>query len=231
MPTLMSRARPTSPSRTDARRLQRPRWTHPRAAAGAALVAVSMLLGGVLVANVARTTEVWAVRADVRAGEPVRAEQLERVDVRLADGALAAYVSERDPAALARRVSGSRWAHDLSAGALVPVAALTTAADASGVEVPLQVPGTAMPADLAAGHRVDVWVAPEPGGRGDAAAARRVIEDVGVVAVHGDSGAFGEGTLRSVVVLVDDARAAVLPTALAALSDGRTTLVRRTGPA
>ncbi|KAA1422467.1 hypothetical protein FE697_015100 [Mumia zhuanghuii] len=230
MPTLTRR--PSSPARADARRLQRPRWTHPRAVAGAALVAGSMLLGSLLVTNVARTTEVWAVSDDVRAGEPVRPADLERVDVRLTGAAATAYLAEPDPTALASRVAEATWAHDLAAGELVPVAALAAASDASGVEVPLQVTGTAMPADLAAGHRVDVWVAPEPGtARGGTASARRVLQDVGVVAVHGDSSAFGESGVRSVVVLVDDARAGVLPDALAALADGRTTLVRRSGAA
>ncbi|MGH1563390.1 hypothetical protein [Mumia sp. DW29H23] len=229
MPPL-SRPGAAATPRADTRRLQRPRWTHPRAVAGIALVAVSMLLGGVLVTSVARTTEVWALSADVRAGEPVRVGDLERVDVRLDGDVVSAYLTEPDAEALAQRVTDAAWARDLAAGELVPAAAITTGDRRSGVEVPLQVAGTALPADLGPGHRVDVWVAPaDPGVDARDAAARRVLDDVTVVAVHGDGTAFGESSVRSVVVLVEDGHGQVLPRALAALAGGSATLVRRTG--
>ncbi|MBW9204895.1 SAF domain-containing protein [Mumia sp. zg.B17] len=231
MPTLLPGSSASATPHTDARRLHRPRWTHPRAVTGAALVAVCMLLGGLLVTNVAKTTEVWAVSADVRAGEPVRPGDLERVDVRLDRVAAGAYLDEPDTDSLSDRLSGAAWARDLAAGELVPVAAVAGETVVSGVEVPLQVTGTAMPADLGPGHRVDVWVAAEQPSAGTRSeAARRVIDDVAVVAVHGDGSAFGEGSVRSVVVLVEDERGEVLPRALAALAGGSATLVRRMGP-
>lgn len=231
MPVLTSPP-PVAP-RADARRLRPPRWTHPRAVAGAALVAVSMLLGGLLVSTVAATTEVWAVSADVRAGEPVRVDDLERVDVRLSGGAAEAYLAETDADALAAQIAEATWARDLTAGELVPVAALTSATSARGVELPLEVAGTSMPADLGPGHRVDVWVADPDAAAGGAGrrdgGARRILDDVAVLAVHGEQTALGEGAARSVVVLVEDAQASALPQALAALSEGAVTVVRRQG--
>lgn len=215
--------------RADTRRLQRPSWTHPRALGGVALVAICVVLGGLLVARVSQTTEVWALRADVRAGQPVAVGDLERVDVRLVGDARSRYLAAGGDDALASRVTSSVWGRDLAAGELVPDAALVEAAAAEGVEVPLQVAHASQPPDLREGHRVDVWVAPEDATSQRPEAARRVLEDVVVVAVHASGTTWGDATTRGVVVRVVDEE--LLPRALAALGSGSVTLVRRGGAA
>lgn len=192
-------------------------------------MAVCVVLGGLLVARVSQTTEVWALRADVRAGEPVEVGDLERVDVRLVGDARSPYLAAGGGDAFESRVTSSVWGRDLVAGELVPEAALVEAAAAEGVEVPLQVAHAAQPSDLRQGHRVDVWVAPDdaPSPRPDA--ARRVLDDVLVVAVHGSGTTWGDAATRAVVVRVVDEE--LLPRALAALGSGSVTLVRRGGAA
>ncbi len=192
-------------------------------------MAVCVVLGGLLVARVSETTEVWALRDDVRAGEPVEVGDLEPVDVRLVGDARSRYLAAGGADALASRVTSAVWGRDLVAGELVPAAALVDEAAAEGVELPLQVAHASQPPDLREGHRVDVWVAPDDAASERADAARRVLEDVVVVAVHGSGTAWGDATTRGVVVRVVDE--SLLPRALAALGSGSVTLVRRGGAA
>jgi len=191
-------------------------------------VAVCVVLGGLLVSRVSDTTEIWALRADVRAGEPVQVDDLERVDARLDGTALARYLTAEDGGALVDRAATAVWGRDMVAGELVPDAALVSSSSGGGVELPLQVSQASVPADLGEGHQVDVWVAPGESGVEPSAEARRVLDDVTVVAVAGSDTAWGDASTRGVVVRVDDDSDELLPRALAALESGTVTLVRRT---
>ncbi|MFD1825523.1 MULTISPECIES: hypothetical protein [Mumia] len=190
-------------------------------------MAICVVLGGLLMARVSETTELWALRADVRAGEPVRVDDLERVDARLGGDARAHYLAASETDALVDRAASAVWGRDMAAGELVPDAALVDASVKGGVELPLQVSHASVPDDLGEGHRVDVWVAPGESSVEPTAEARRVLDDVTVVAVHGAGTAWGDSTMRGIVVRVDDED--LLPQALAALDSGTVTLVRRGG--
>ncbi|KHL16414.1 hypothetical protein CLV56_2802 [Mumia flava] len=221
MPRAASTTSPPTHGPADVRRLTRPGWQHPRTLGGIALVAVAAVLGALLVTSVADTTTVWTVRTDVRAGQPVSETVLEPTEARLPDGSLGSYaLASEDLSADTEAV----WAHAMPAGSLVPRSAVTSVEASEAAELPVPVAAGSMPADLAAGDRVDVWVAPHSGERGP---ARRVLRDV-VVASVGEPDAFSGDPAGHVLVDVPSSRD-TLAGAIGALGDGRVTLVRVRG--
>lgn len=196
-----------------ARRVMTRRWRSPRLLAGVALVAVATALGGWAAMAADDGERYWVVREDVRAGDPVGADQLTTTTARL-DGAASGTVLRAD-----QEVEGAVvWAHDLPAGSLVT----TTAWSASGEsahELPFPVTDGSYPADLARGDHVDVWVGPGP--QQAAGEAQRVVASVPVRAVT--PSATG-GTTTVVVDLGDETPSAQV---MAALGSHHVTVVRR----
>lgn len=198
-----------------ARRWRSGPWRSPRFMLGIALVLAATALGGWVVAALADDELYWSLRSGVRAGEPVREEQLVATRARL-EGAARETVIPADAAI----VPGAVWAHDMSAGALVPEGAWVD--DGLGDhEVPLAVRDGAMPGDLAPGDRVDVWVGPGPQEGASVADAQRVLADVRVAGV--DPAPTGGATTVVVGVGEEPPSAATV----AAIATGHVTLVRR----
>jgi hypothetical protein len=203
-------------------------WRDPRLVIGIALVAGSVLLGGILVGRADDTVVVWAARADLREGQPVRAADLVRSRVRFADLAsadryLSADTGAPDHATLVR---------DVAAGELVPRAALSGSRPASLTEVPLSVDAGDVPATVGEGSVVDVWVSPDPGDPTAAAAAGKqaavlVFDDVSVVAAPHSGTSLGPSASRQVIVGLDGRQQAALPKALAELAAGRVVVTRK----
>lgn len=159
-----------------AQRFSTSAWRNPKVLLGAALVLASAVVGATLIGAADHSQSYWSVRADVRAGERITSADLVRVRARL-DGRTAAtlYPVGRVP------VTGAVWAHGLRAGSLVTRSAVQSASRV-GQQLPVAVAAGAMPADLAPGDRVDVWVGPGP--NGDAAkASSRVVSAVRVLSV------------------------------------------------
>lgn len=134
-----------------ARRLRLPGWRDLRLLVGVLLVVLSVIGVHQLVRAQDRTTPIYAAAVDLLPGQPVTADQLTVVDVRLADSA-AAYLDGAVPLA-----DGTHAVRAVPAGELVPAAALGTARQAldKTVRVPLD-PVSAT--GLVAGSVVDVWV-------------------------------------------------------------------------
>ncbi|MEJ5914151.1 hypothetical protein [Pseudokineococcus sp. 1T1Z-3] len=206
-----------------ARRVAVPSWRDPRLAVGVLLVLAAVVAGARVVAAADQTVPVYAAAQALTPGEPVGADDLAVVRVRVEGGAGAgAYV-----AADAAPADGLVALRTVGAGELVPAVALGSA-DEVGVR-PVGVPVTgALPSALVPGALVDVWVTEvdptQPGARLD---PRRVVVSAPVAEVEADGGGLGSMATTTVQVLVGSGD---LPDVLAALAaDARVALVLTPG--
>lgn len=194
------------PAAPPAQRIHLPGWRDPRLWIGVAIVAVSVVAGARLLAAADDTVPVWATRADLAAGAPVSAADLEQHRVRFDDGAdLAGYFAagEAPPDGV--------LLHGVGAGELLPRAAVGAAAGAGTVQVPVSVDPEQVPPSVGAGSVVDVYVLggdrtedpAVPGGEAEPALA-----GVGVVEAPDPEESFVVSGKRQLVLAVpeDDAR-------------------------
>lgn len=194
-----------------AARLRRPGWRDPRLLSGVALVAGAVALGSWVVSSAQHTVPVYVARGALVPGAVLGPDDLAVADVRLTGAALERYLRADGPlpqAAVVVRVVGD--------GELVARSALGTAQelDVRAVAVPLR---GALPADLAAGALVDLWLTPPEDGTPVALARSVVVQEVA------DEGGGLSSSTATVHALVpqDD-----LPSVLAALaSDGHVDVV------
>jgi len=235
-----------------ATRLRRPRWTDPRLLVGLVLVAVATVAGARLLAGADDTAAVWATADEVRAGDPVRTDDLVATPVHIEGLSTSPYLvaGESPPTgvfthdlAAGELVAGTGVAAavsaagaelslavetgdapaDLAAGELVPVSAVGAEPGSGGAELSLSVALGDAPADLATGDLVDVWAVPDEAVPG-AADAQRVLAALPVLAVAEPSAALG-GTERQVLLRLDDSGDA-LADPLGRLAGGSVVLVR-----
>lgn len=200
-----------------ARRLTPRRWRDPRLWLGGLLVCASVLTGASVLRAADDTVAVWAADTDLRAGTRLQSSDVRSVDVRLGDGEVGRYL-----AASTQPPAGAVLRHDVSAGELLPAAAVT-GDQAQAPQLPLGVTAAGRPADLAAGDRVDVWAVPQESGTGR---TTRVLAGVPVVAV----GESGPGSLDAVgEVLVSLPAGTDVSRVLTALRDADIVLVRVDG--
>jgi hypothetical protein len=184
------------------------------------LVLVSTVLGAAAIAAGTSSTGYWAVRSEVRAGDPVKRSDLVRAEAHLPDDA-ARHVIRTDEA-LPARLADLVWKRDVGNGALVTRSVLTTQESGSVTELPLTITAGAAPTDLRRGDRVDVWVGPGPGDDATQKAAR-VLRDVRVVS-SGGSAALRGAPSRTVVVDVSDAD--LSGSVVSTVAAGHVTMVR-----
>jgi len=207
-----------------AQRSRRPGWRNPRLLLGVLLVAGSVVLGARLMAAADDSVAVWTVARDLPAGATLGADDLARRQVRFPDeetatGYLAASDALPDAATLNRPVS---------AGELLPRAAIAEKAEADLVEVPISVAVDDLPATVRQGSVVDVWVTPRVAtAGGQRPTAVPVLTDVVVVAVPRGSDSLAPQSTRQVIVGVPAQRAGELGKALGGISDGRVVVARK----
>jgi hypothetical protein len=201
-------------------RLEHQPWRDPRLILGVLLVLVSTVLGAAALAAAGSSTGYWAVRSEVRAGDPVKRSDLVRTEAHVPDdaGRHLMAADETFPARLDELV----WARDVGDGALVARAALADRRSTGVTELPLTVTAGAAPTDLEGGDRVDVWVGPGPG---DDAGQKsvRVLRDVRVVSTGGSPSVRG-GPSRT--VLVDVSEAELSGSVVSTVAAGHVTMVR-----
>lgn len=202
-----------------ARRVVVRRWRDPRLLAGVVLVVGATALGARVVAAADDTVQYWAVSDDVRAGEPVGRDDLVATRARLDGASAETYVRVDDE--LPDELDALRWSDDLGAGSLVTRDAWATG-DASEGHLPVSVQTGFLPADLAAGDLVDVWVGPGPGEPADVPAVRfgsglRVVD-------AGQTESLGASVTRTVVL--DLGSETLRGEQVAAIAAGHVTLVR-----
>lgn len=207
-----------------AARLRRPGWRDPRLLVGLLLVALSVVLGSVVVSAASASTPVYVARGALTPGEPVASDRLRVVEVRLGREDLDRYLDATEP--VPEGLVAVRVVED---GELVPRTALAPpgSLDASPVALDLDVdPGSA----VVEGARVDVWFVPalRPGGA-DGGDPELLAESLVVHAVTSDGGALqsGRGTTVHVLVPTD-----LLPAVLRATSaDGSVRVLPELGGA
>jgi hypothetical protein len=201
-------------------RLEQKAWRDPRLLLGALLVLASTVLGAAAVAAGTSSTGYWAVRSDVRAGDPVERTDFVKAEAHL-PGDAARHLLRTDEA-LPARLDDLVWARDVADGALISRESLANRNGGSVTELPLTVTTGAAPTDLRRGDQVDVWVGPGPG---DDAGEKsvRVLRDVRVVSSGGSSSMRGA---PSRTVLVDVSGAQLSGAVVSTVAAGHVTMVR-----
>lgn len=110
------------------RRMGRPRWLNVRVVGGVLLLVLSIAVGTKVIGAASRTSPVWAVAQDVSAGTVLTAADLVAVDANLGDHA-------RLYSGTGRTVVGAMLNRPLTAGELIPQAALGDRGDARVLSV------------------------------------------------------------------------------------------------
>lgn len=212
-------------STVTARRLGLTRWRDPRLAVGIVLMSASVILGVRVVDAADDTVPVWSLQEDMPAGSPLSASQLTERNVHFDGGDDAGLYLSAD----VEPPGGMVLDHDVNAGELLAVSSLRLGTDTSAAELPLAVATGSLPADLAPGDRVDVWVTPDPAGSGPPSDATEVLSDVSVVSLDTSSAALGVGDATRILIALDNAAVADLGETLSRLSTGHVVLVRESG--
>lgn len=212
-----------------------PGWRDPRLWIGIVIVAVSVVAGARLLSAADDTVSVWAVAADVGAGDVLSPDDLVATRVRFADeDGLAGYftVDERLPADL-------EVTRGVGAGELLPRAAVGTAGSGNTLQVPVAVDAEQVPGSVGAGSVVDVYlVAPVgsapgtvAGGRGARGAraepARPALAAVTVVDAPALAETFGTSGKRQLVLAVEEPEVRRFFRLLGSLDGPVVTVVRR----
>ena len=129
------------------RRVATPRWLDLRLILGVVLVLAAVLLGALVVGRARHTDREVAVTRDLAAGTTLRADDLRLVDAQLPDRA--DYLGSAEDAV------GKVLTRPLSAGELLPAAALGAQPAATTVTVPF---ATDAAPQLHRGQRIVVWL-------------------------------------------------------------------------
>jgi hypothetical protein len=200
-----------------ATRLRRPRWRDPRLLTGVVIVAVSVALGSWVVSSASRTVPAFVADGALTPGEPLTADGLRAVDVRLGAGT-GRYLPADEP--LPADLVVLRVVDD---GELVPLTALGADADVRSVAVPV---ASGLSDRIRAGAVVDLWFVPDapitPDGADDKPEPSTLARNVVVEQVDADEGGMiVDGTVTLHVLVPADS----LPTVLSALSDAGTVAV------
>jgi SAF domain len=207
-------AAPSAP----AQRNRRARWKDGRLVLGVLLVAITALAGAKLLASADDTTAIWAAERDLPAGTKLTDEDLTTVRVRFTSSGEANQYVAADA-----DLRGLVMARAVKAGEFVPRQAAVSQAENDRTELPLSVATGRLPADLAVGDEVDVWVIPKDADQ----PAKKYWDTVRVVQVDAVKGVSGSSARRQVLIGLEAAEVSRLSAALAAMGSGEPVLVRR----
>jgi hypothetical protein len=189
------------------------------------VIAVCALLGARALASADDTVSVWAAREALDRGQQVGAADIVQRRIRFAEQADA----DRYLSAESDLPANATVDRPVGAGELLPRSALGEGTQRTLTWVPLSVGTEAVPAVVAVGSVVDVWVtpqAPASGGSGASSAQRStlVFDDVPVVSAPRVGDSLGPTATRQVVVGVDGDQVTRLPRSIAGLATGDVTL-------
>lgn len=203
-----------------------PGWRDPRLWVGVAIVAVSVMVGARLLAAADDTVPVWALAADMGAGDRVTEDDLVAHRIRFSDAsALDRYFTADDelPADL-------ELTRPVSEGELLPRTAVGSAAETDTVEIPIAVDAELVPGSIAAGAVVDVYLVPAvpPDKRSSAPSeAAPALAAVTVVDAPDLEDSFGTSGKRQLVLAVAEKDAQRFFGLLGATDSPVITVVRR----
>lgn len=190
-------------------------WRDPRLWVGVVLVAGSVLLGARVLAAADDSVAVWGAATDLAAGDRLGADDLVAVRVGFDDAAAqGGYLATGDPlpqdAVLTREVS---------AGELVPAAALGAAGESGLLEVPVAVDPEQVAGSVSGGSRVNVYLVDRGGADRGYDSGEPVLEDVAVVEASAPGQALGASGRQRLVLAVPEDDASRLYALLGQLDD------------
>ncbi|MGC4109492.1 MAG: hypothetical protein QM747_03495 [Nocardioides sp.] len=139
-----------------ARRASTPGWRDPRLWIGLAIVAASVVAGGLVLGSSDGSVPVWVATSSLGAGQALTSDDLGVRRVRFVDAGDAALYFRADE----QLPAGLHLRRDVGAGELVPRAAVTDSATPDVRAVPVSVAPDQVPAGVSTGDRVDVYVRP-----------------------------------------------------------------------
>lgn len=189
---------------------------------GVLIVAVSVIVGAKLVGAADATVSVWSTASDMGAGDEVSPVDLVPTRVRFADGGdLDAYFTVDDelPADL-------ELIRGVSAGELLPRAAVGSAGASGTLEVPIAVDAEQVPGSVQSGSVVDIYLVPSSAGRSSGASAPALAAVTVVDAPALDEGFAATGK-RQLVLAVDEEDASRFFRLLGSYDSPVITVVRR----
>ncbi|MEI5672695.1 MULTISPECIES: hypothetical protein [unclassified Nocardioides] len=204
-------------------------WRDPRLWVGVAIVAVSVVAGGRLLAAADDTVQVWAVSAEMGPGDRVGEPDLVAHRVRFGDDEdLAGYFTVDDelPADL-------ELTRAVGAGELLPRGAVGTVGESGSLELPISVDPALVPASVRSGSVVSVYLSvPRPAGAVEAAEAGSapaglLLEEATVVDAPAAGSGLATGGRRQLVLAVAEPDVARYFEAVGAVADPVLTVVRR----
>lgn len=207
-----------------ATRASTPGWRDPRLWIGVVLVTGSVVAGARILSGADDMTPVWSASGDLVAGQTLTAGDLRATRVRFDEDADRDRYLEVDddlPATLT-------LTRPLTAGELVPAAALGEEPTDDTVAVSIAVSAEHVPTDLVRGSRVDVWVlADRTLAQRRSRGAEPVLSDIVVLDAPVVTDAFASATSRQLVLAVPGADEESLGALLAASGDDRVRVVGR----
>lgn len=215
------------PDASSATRATTPGWRDPRLWIGIAIVAVSVVAGARLLGSADDTVAVWAVEADMGAGDAVTADDLVVRRVRFGEDAhLATYFRAGDelPADLQLR-------HGVGAGELLARDAVGPASEGDTLQLPVAVDTALVPPSVRSGAIVDVYLTGGSEERAGGAETRdrgeAVLRGVAVIDVPSLDESFSVSGKQQLVLGVSAEDAARFFELVGPLDDPALTVVRR----
>ncbi|MEE1616920.1 SAF domain-containing protein [Brachybacterium sp. J153] len=183
-------------------RLRRPRWRDPRLIVGIVLVVASVLMGALLVSRLSETTPVLIAKGPIAPGDPLDAETLTTVELRLGDQQ-ELYVGSLDAVP-----DGAVAGRAVQAGEMLPVSAVGQPEDVA--LRPVVIPVDASVAEsVVPGATVELWhtsPAPQDGGSGEA----RLLVEEAIVRRVDEGSSLGMRSMSVEVLVPQESVAEVL---------------------
>jgi hypothetical protein len=210
-------------------RATRPGWRDPRLWIGVAIVAASVLLGAKVLGDADDSVAVWAVSRDMGAGDSVSDADVVARNV----GFVQASDVDRYLAADEPLPDGATLTRDVGAGELLPRSAIGSGSQTRLKTMTFEFEGPGVPAGLARGDHVDVYVTSvEKDKRGKATSTRPVAQlalaDLVVTDLErADDSLAGTGGRNVTVGIAPDVEAAALVTVVQAAKTDNIYLVKQ----
>lgn len=212
----------TTPSANAAARVSAPGWGDPRLWLGVLLVAVSVVAGARLFSAADDSVAVWAAAGDLPAGAPLESDDLVATRVHFADpGDLGGYFTVQD-----ELPADPTMVRGVSAGELLPRAAVAGATPDDLLEVPVAVDPEQVPGSVGPGSVVDVYLV-SPARPGRAPESGPALSGVTVVEAPPLAEGFSATGRRQLVLAMDDSEASRFFSLLGAGESPLVTVVRR----
>jgi hypothetical protein len=209
-----------------ARRASPPGWRDPRLWIGLAIVAASIVAGGVVLGTSDQTVPVWAAADTLGAGHVLTADDLAVRRVRFDDTDASSLYFRAD-----RQVPADlRLSREVAEGELLPRAAVTRTESRELRQVPVSVAPDQVPGEVGVGDLVDVYLRPATHAACQASSVcdgLPVLSGVTVVDAPPAEEAFGADGSRMLVLAMAAAQAQRFFRLLAATDDASLTVVGR----